>query len=203
MAIYNKVELQALAVSRFPVGVQAGSSAQDVIDQAKDERDSGDTYAGIMSGSGGTLSLTTSLSDVDTFSTNITPANDLFAPDQANNRIEVKEPCNVDCGVIFQGQWADNTDVTFELWVIDSNNPAPGIKHPGWIDITQSGSGSGRTVDMFKKRVVPMGANAPWSFDFDSPVYVYMRAKAGSSTTVTQVYIQLSPEYLPYSIRDF
>jgi hypothetical protein len=202
MAIYNKTELDGLAEGRFVLGAKAESNVTKMKAQWADERDSADTYGGVMSGSAGTLNLTTSLSDVDTFDTDVTPDNELFAPDQVNDRIPIKSPCLLSCGIIFQGEWTANVDMTIELWVIDSNNPT-GVKHISWVDITQSGSGAGRRVDMYKMRQVPMGENAPFSYDFDNPVYIYLRAKASQSATVTQFSIQLAPEYVPFTIRDF
>jgi hypothetical protein len=203
ITIYNKDELEALSQGRFILGDKAGTSVTEISAQIRDERNSGDDYAGIMNGGVDTLELELALSDVNTFDNNVTPDNEIFSPDYVNNRVEVLIPCRVNCGLIFQGEWASNVDVTFELWVVTDTTPYPGIKHPAWEDITQSGSGAGRRVDMFKERAIPMGAQAPWNFDFSGPVYIYLRAKASSaSTTVSQVYIQMSPEYGIYSARD-
>ena len=202
MGIFNKTELAALAVSRIPVGVNAGTSAQNIQDQLTDERDSADRYAAVISGDGGTLNLTTALQDVTTYSTALTSANDIFAPDVANNRIRILQPCLVNLNMQFQGEWASNDDITFELWVIDNNNPT-GIKHAAWTNVTQSGSGVARRVDMYKSRTVPMSDKAPFLYDFTGPVYIYMRAKSSGTTTVTQVHIELAPVYEVFTVRSF
>lgn len=192
MAIYNKVELAALADVRMPTGVTSATSVTDIKNQLIDERDSADLYAGVISGDVDSISVTTTPQLLATFDTNVTSANELFETDAANDNISQLIPALVAFSFGMQAEWASNVDLHIAMKIND-------VDYPYFQAIQQGGLGPGKTVDMYKERIVPIGENAPFSLTFPAKIELWI--SGSSSTTVSQVHIEFGPKYEAYTIR--
>lgn len=196
--IYNQTELEAAIGDSIYSNTQGDVSGDDVRDRMFDIIASLQSYPGVIDGDAvAGISITATPANIASFNSNATTANELLEADQANDRIKVFEPGLYFITLRFNGSWAANEDLTFELFVNGAANPITPATY------TQEGQGAADPIVVSITDIAfiinsSMIAAGPGGTFAELELYV---SSATGTFTVDQTSIQLGAEYNPLSIR--
>jgi len=199
MTIRNKAEMASEIDAKLPTGglgivaVDHRSLLTDMVDSTSS------TFGGIGGGSTPALEVTATPTKIADFSADTTPANDLFTPDAANDRIIVKDPCAVFVNFRLAGMWPAVEDLTVEIYLNGVPNPM------GPISLTQEGAGAADVQNVAisgRGFVINQAAidESIYSNAGEAIIEMFWSSDTGTFD-VDQLEVALNLQYINYSIR--
>lgn len=198
MTILNRVEMASAISTNLPTG-GSGILAVDHRDVLTDLVSSVGTYIGSMSGGvDGPLAITATPTKISDFTTDDSPANDLFTPDAANDRILVNDPCAVFVNYRLAGEWATNDDLEVEIYLNGIINPS------GTIYRKQEGAGAADTQNIIISQrgfiINQFAIDNGTGPSGEAAVEVFWSSATGNFN-VDQLDVAFNIIYIPFSIR--
>lgn len=142
MTLRNRAEFASFLASTINDNNSEDITPENVRSAFEAMADSVMITTGNMSGDADTFAVTTSPQKLATFSDNDSTNNEIFEPDQANDRINVITNCILIYTVLVNAIWPNNQDLTLQVRV---NGAIPSTGTP----VTLGGGGTNKTRQMF------------------------------------------------------